>query len=104
VLAGVGLYGVLATLVRRRTAEIGVRMAFGAPRRNILGLVVGRGKRLSGLGLLVGVAAALALTRVMRTMLAGVTATDPITFGAMIALLRYRRPGLLGPGTADGGA
>jgi putative ABC transport system permease protein len=86
VLAAVGLYGVLATLVRQRTAEIGVRMAFGAPRRNILGLVVGRGMRLSGLGLVIGVVTALAVTRVMGTMLVGVKATDPITFGAMIVL------------------
>ena len=86
VLAAVGLYGVLATLVRQRTAEIGVRMAFGAPRASILRLIVGRGLRLSALGIVIGVGAAMGLTRVLDSMLVGVGATDPITFGAIILL------------------
>jgi predicted permease len=86
VLATVGLYGVLATLVRQRTAEIGVRMAFGAPRASILRLIVGRGLRLSALGIVIGVAAAVGMTRVLDSMLVGVGATDPITFGAIILL------------------
>jgi putative ABC transport system permease protein len=85
-LAGVGLFGVLATMVRQRTPEIGVRLAFGAPRQSILRLVVGQGMRLSVAGVALGVVAALALTRVMQTMLVGVGATDPLTFAAMIVL------------------
>jgi len=86
ILAGVGLYGVLATMVRQRTAEIGVRMAFGAERGTILRLVVGQGLRLSALGLVIGVVAALALTRAMSAMLVGVGATDPLTFAAMVGV------------------
>ena len=86
VLAGVGLYGVLATGVRQRTAEIGVRVALGAPRANILRLVIGEGVRLSAIGVAVGVAAALLLTRVMQSMLVGVGATDPTTFAAIAVL------------------
>jgi putative ABC transport system permease protein len=83
-LASVGLYSVLSTAVRQRTAEIGVRMAFGAAHGSIFRLVVGQGLKLSAAGLLVGIAAALALTGVMRTMLVGVEPTDPATFGAMV--------------------
>jgi len=86
VLAGVGLYGVLATGVRQRTPEIGVRMALGAPRASILRLVIGEGVKLSAVGVAVGVAAALVLTRVMRSMLVGVGATDPATFAAIAVL------------------
>ena len=85
-LAAVGLYGVLSTIVRMRTAEIGMRMVFGAPRASILQLVVGEGLRLSAVGMAVGLFGALALTRVMASMLIGVEPTDPITFAA-IALL-----------------
>lgn len=86
VLAGVGLYGVLSTLVRQRTAEIGVRMAFGASPSGIFKLVVGSGLRLSGAGIVVGVIAALMLTRGMRSMLVGVKPADPLTFVVMAAL------------------
>ncbi|HEU4566306.1 MAG TPA: ABC transporter permease [Gemmatimonadaceae bacterium] len=86
ILACVGLYGVLSNVVRQRTAEIGVRMAFGAPSRSIFRLVIGEGLRLSALGIVVGVAAALALTRVMRSMLVGVGATDPATFATIVLL------------------
>ena len=79
-LAGVGLYGVLATVVRQRTAEIGVRMALGAAPSRIFSLMVGKGLRLSTLGIAIGLIAALALTRVMTTMLVGVKPTDPTTF------------------------
>ena len=88
VLSGVGLYGVLSTSVRQRTAEIGVRMALGAPARGIFRLVIGQGVRLSVAGIAVGFAAALALTRVMRSMLVGVAPTDPATFAA-VALLFF---------------
>jgi putative ABC transport system permease protein len=83
VLAAVGLYGVLSTVVRQRTAEIGVRMALGAAPRGIFGLIVGYGLRLSAAGLAAGVAAAFAATRVMASMLVGVKPADPVTFAAM---------------------
>jgi putative ABC transport system permease protein len=82
-LVSVGLYGVLSTVVRQRTAEIGVRMALGASPNSILRFVVGHGLRLSAAGIVLGFLAALALTRVMTTMLVGVRATDPMTFAAM---------------------
>jgi putative ABC transport system permease protein len=85
-LVAVGLYGVLSTVVRQRTAEIGVRMAVGAAPGQILRLVVGHGLRLSAAGVLLGVVAALALTRGMMTMLVGVRPTDPLTFAAMVVL------------------
>ena len=86
VLALVGLYGVLATVVRQRTAEIGVRMAFGAQPSGIFRLVVGQGMRLAALGIGIGLFAAFALTRVMRSMLVGVSATDPLTFVGITVL------------------
>jgi predicted permease len=88
-LAAVGLYGVLSTTVRQRTAEIGVRMAFGAERGMILRLIVGQGLKLSLIGVGLGVVAALGLTRMMNSMLVGVGATDPATFGAMILLFLF---------------
>ena len=86
VLAVVGLYGVLSTVVRQRTAEIGVRMAFGATRGNILRLVVGEGLRLSAVGVAAGLAAAFLVTGLMRSMLVSVTPTDPATFASITAL------------------
>ena len=85
-LAGVGLYGVLATVVRQRTAEIGVRMALGAGSRNIFNLIVGQGLALAIVGIAVGCLGALALTRAMTTMLVGVKPTDPITFVTMAVI------------------
>ena len=85
-LAAVGLYGVLSTVVRQRTAEIGVRMAFGANTSSIFQLVIGQGLRLSAVGIALGVAGALALTRGMKTMLVGVRPTDPLTFIAIAML------------------
>ncbi len=82
-LAAVGLYGVLATMVRLRTAEIGVRMALGAEPGGILRLVVGKGMRLSAVGVGLGLLAALALTRAMTSMLVGVKPVDPLTFAGM---------------------
>ncbi len=86
VLAGVGLYGVLSTAVRQRTGEIGVRMAMGADRGDIVRLVVRQGMELSAIGIAVGIAAAFVLGRVMTAMLVGVKPTDPVTFAAMAAL------------------
>src|ERR1700754_318376 len=85
-LAGVGLYGVLATVVRQRTAEIGLRMALGAAPSGIFRLMVGKGLRLSLLGIGIGLLAAFALTRVLATMLVEVKPTDPATF-VSVALL-----------------
>ena len=85
-LAAIGLYGVLTTIVRQRTSEIGVRLVFGAPRGRILQLVVGEGVKMSLIGMAVGVVAAAALTRAMKGMFVNVSPTDPWTF-AVIALL-----------------
>src|SRR6266513_531689 len=85
-LAGVGLYGVLATVVRQRTAEIGVRMTLGAQPGNIFQLVVGQGLRLTAIGVAAGLIAAFVLTRGMTTMLVGVKATDPATYTTMSLL------------------
>jgi predicted permease len=85
-LAGIGLYGVLATIVRQRTAEIGMRMVFGAPPSSILNLVVGEALKLSAAGVAVGVVAAVMLTRAISSMLVGVSPTDPVTFAGIVAL------------------
>jgi putative ABC transport system permease protein len=79
-LAGVGLYGVLATSVRQRTAEIGVRMALGAAPSRIFRLMVGKGLYLSVIGIAIGLLAAFAVTRVLASMLVEVKPTDPVTF------------------------
>jgi predicted permease len=89
VLAVVGLYGVLSTVVRQRTAEIGVRMAFGATSANILRLVVGEGLRLSAIGVAAGLIAAFLVTGLMRSMLVSVTPTDPATFASITALFLF---------------
>ena len=86
VLAGVGLYGVLATTVRHRTSEIGVRMALGAEPTRVFQLVVAQGFRLSAIGVVCGLIAAFGLTRLMKAMLVGVGATDPATFAMMVLL------------------
>jgi predicted permease len=83
-LTGVGLYGVLSTVVRQRSAEIGIRMALGARPANIFKLVVGQGLRLTAVGIGLGLIAAFALTRLMTTMLVEVKATDPGTFAMMV--------------------
>jgi predicted permease len=87
VLASVGIYGVLAYLVGQRTHEIGIRMALGAGRYEVLRLVVGQGAKMALLGVALGLAAALGLTRLMSDMLYGVSATDPMTFIAVAILL-----------------
>ena len=79
VLAAVGTYGILAYLVTERKQEIGIRMALGADRRKVLGLVLGRGLWLSGTGLVLGLAASLGLTRVIATLLFNVNPIDPVT-------------------------
>jgi predicted permease len=86
-LACLGLYGVLSFSVAQRTREIGVRMALGAQRKDVLSLVVGRGLRLALLGVAFGLVAALAVTRFVSSLLYGVTATDPVTFIGVSLLL-----------------
>jgi predicted permease len=86
-LASVGLYGVLSYTVTQRSREIGVRIALGATRSDVLRLVLGRGAILTGLGLVAGGAGAWATTRAMRSFLYGVAPTDPVTFTAVVAIL-----------------
>jgi predicted permease len=86
-LSAIGVYGVLAYVVAQQTHEIGVRMALGAKQGDVLRLIVGRGARLAGIGALFGLAAALALTRLMKGMLYGVSAIDPLTFAGVVGLL-----------------
>jgi putative ABC transport system permease protein len=84
-LASGGLYTVLSSSVRQRSAEVGIRMAFGAEHGQIFRMMVGQGLRLCAAGIAAGILAAWALTEVMRTMLVGVEPTDPLTFAAMAA-------------------
>jgi putative ABC transport system permease protein len=86
-LASIGIYGVLSYAVTQRRREIGVRMALGATSRTVVGMVVGRGLVLTGAGLAIGLAAAAAGTRAMKTMLYGVDAIDPVTFAGVAGLL-----------------
>lgn len=86
-LSCVGIYGVISHLVGQRTREIGVRMALGAQRQDVLRLVLSQGAKMALLGVVVGVVGALGLTRLMSNQLFGVTAHDPLTFVAVAALL-----------------
>jgi ABC-type antimicrobial peptide transport system permease subunit len=87
VLAGVGIYGVVSYAVARRTREIGIRVALGASRGDVLRLVIGRGAALAGIALLFGLVGAVVATRVLRTLLFDVTPTDPATYLAVMALM-----------------
>jgi len=86
-LAAVGIYGLVAHSVARRTQEIGIRMALGAQRRDVLRLVVGEAARLAAIGIVIGVAVSFAATRLISSLLFGVKATDPLTFLVVAVLL-----------------
>ncbi len=86
-LASLGIYGVMSYAVTQRTRELGVRVALGATRQNVLGLVLRQGATLAGIGVAIGVAGALQLTGLISSQLYAVPATDPVTFVAVTALL-----------------
>jgi predicted permease len=87
VLSAIGIYGVLSYFVGQRTHEVGIRMALGAQRRDVLRLILGQGARMALIGVGIGLVAAVGLTRLMASMLFGVSSTDPLTFGGVALLL-----------------
>jgi len=86
-LGAVGLYGVIAYSVSQRTREIGIRIALGAQQNNVMRLILGEGMLVILIGLAIGLAGSLALTRFISSLLFGVTATDPLTFAGVAVLL-----------------
>ena len=88
VLASVGLYGVMALTVTQRTRELGIRMALGAQRRSVFGMIIGQGALLAMLGIVMGLLLAIMVTRMIASFLFGVQALDPLTFaiGAMLVI------------------
>jgi len=86
-LGAVGIYGVVSYVVAQRTREIGVRMALGAESSQVTSMVVRQGMTVAGAGVVVGLVAALGLTRLMESLLFGIEATDPVTFGSVALAL-----------------
>src|SRR5262249_18324820 len=86
-LAAIGIYGVMAYAVAQRTQEIGVRMALGAQRTHVLRLVFNQGFMLLAVGTVIGLGGAFALTRLMKSLLFEVTATDPLTYVSVVGVL-----------------
>jgi len=86
-LSAVGIFGVISYVTGQRTQEIGIRVALGAQRGDVLRLVLGHGMRVALLGVAIGLAAALGLTRLIASQLYGVSANDPLTFAGVTALL-----------------
>jgi putative ABC transport system permease protein len=87
ILSAIGIYGVIAYSVVRRVHEIGIRMALGAQRADVMHLVVGQGLLLLGIGVVVGILGALALTRSLASFLYGIRPTDPATFACVVMIL-----------------
>jgi putative ABC transport system permease protein len=87
ILASLGLYGVISYSARQRTREIGVRVALGASNRDVLRLILGQGMIVAVIGIVLGLGASVALTRVVSSYLVGVSGTDPITFAGVPAIL-----------------
>jgi putative ABC transport system permease protein len=86
-LAAVGIYGVMSYSVSQRTNEMGIRIALGAQPRNVLALILKQGLSLALIGMTIGIGAALALTRMMSSLLFGISPTDPFAFGAVAIAL-----------------
>jgi putative ABC transport system permease protein len=86
-LAAVGIFGVISYSVAQRTQELGIRRALGADSWSVMRLVLTQGLGLAGIGLAIGLAGAFAVTRLLESLLFGVTATDPMTFGVVVVVL-----------------
>jgi ABC-type antimicrobial peptide transport system permease subunit len=86
-LSAIGIYGVISYFVGQRGQEVGIRMALGAQRRDVLWLILGQGARMAVIGVAIGVIASLVLTRLMSSMLYGVRAYDPLTFAGVASLV-----------------
>jgi predicted permease len=87
ILAAIGIYGVMAYMVAQRTNEIGIRMALGAARGDVLGMIIGQGMRLTFLGIVVGLTGGLLVTRLMATLLFGISPADPVTYSLVSVVL-----------------